>query len=255
MSWQLYFDRAKRSTSPVAVDKQLVGPIPPGFEARGLTIDGLWGVYERRQGLDQIQITELPAQYRVSVSNPVVSGNQLSQPTSQSNQNGNALKGLAALGLGVLGAAAIGKAIGGSQNSTAPDPKQAHRVFISHSWTYENHFTEVKEFLDDAYGFEYFDHSVSSDNPIDAQLPNHLRKKIRDQMRSTSVVLVLAGMYVAHSDWIQEEIEMANEMEKPMIGVIPAENDRVPALVQEHATELVEADGTAILNAIEQHAT
>lgn len=66
----------------------------------------------------------------------------------------------------------------------------------------------MKSLLDDAYGFEYFDHSVSSEDPIDAQLPNHLRSKIRDQMRSPSVFLVLAGMYVAHSDWTQEEIEM-----------------------------------------------
>lgn len=255
MSWKHHFDRAKRSTIPVAVDKQQVGPIPPGFEAQGLTINGLWGVYERQQGLDQIRITELPAQYRVSVSNPVANSNQLSQPASQSSRNGNSLKGLATRGLGVLGAAAIGKAIGGSQSSTAPDPKQAHRVFISHSWTYEDHFKEMKELLDDAYGFEFFDHSVSSDNPIDAQLPNHLRKKIRDQMRSTSVVLVLAGMYVAHSDWIQEEIKMANGMGKPIIGAIPAENDRVPAVVQKYATETVEADGTAILDAIERHAT
>lgn len=255
MSWRHYFDRARRSTSSVAVDKQHIGPIPPGFEAQGLTINGFWGVYERQQGLDQIRIVELPAQYRVSVSNPVARSNQLSHPTSQTNQNSNSLKGLAAVSLGILGAAAMGKAIGGSQSSTAPDPKEAHRVFISHSWAYENHFRDVKELLDDAYGFEYFDHSVSSDDPIDAQLPNHLRKKIRDQMRSTSVVLVLAGMYVAHSDWIQEEIEMANEMGKPIIGVVPAENDRVPVAAREHATELVETDGTAILDVIKRHAT
>lgn len=254
MSWQHHFDRARRSTTPVAVDKQQVGPIPPGFEAQGLTINGLWGVYEREQGLDRIRITELPAQYRVSVSNPVASGNQLPQPTTQSSQNGNSLKGLAALGLGILGAAAIGKAIGGSQSSTAPDPKQAHRVFISHSWRYEDHYKEVKSLLDDAYGFEYYDHSVSSDDPIDAQLPNHLRSKIRDQMRSTSVVLVLAGMYVAHSDWIQEEIELAADMGKPVIGVIPDGNDKVPNIVEEHATELVEADGSQILDTIERQA-
>jgi len=254
MSWQHHFDRGRRSTTPVAVDKQQAGPIPPGFEAQGLTINGLWGVYEREQGLDRIRITELPAQYRVSVSNQVASGNQLPQPATQSSQNGNVLKGRAALGLGILGTAAIGKAIEGSQISTAPDPKQAHRVFISHSWRYEDHYKEVKSLLDDAYGFEYYDHSVSSDDPIDAQLPNHLRSKIRDQMRSTSVVLVLAGMYVAHSDWIQEEIEMAADIGKPVIGVIPDGNDKIPNIVEEHATELVEADGSQILDAIERQA-
>lgn len=254
MSWQHHFDRARRSSTPVAVDKQQVGPVPPGFESQGLTINGLWGVYDRQQGFETVRITELPAQYRVSVSNPVASGNQLPQPTSKSNQGGNSLQGLAALGLGALGVAALGKALGGSKSSSAPDPKQAHRVFISHSWRYEDHYEEVKSLLDDTHGFEYFDHSVSSDDPIDAQLPNHLRSKIRDQMRSTSVVLVLAGMYVAHSDWIQEEIEMAADMDKPIIGVIPEGNDQIPNIVEEHATELVEADGRQVLDAIERQA-
>lgn len=94
---------------------------------------------------------------------------------------------------------------------------------------------------------------MSSDEPLDAQLPNHLRKRFRDQIRSTSVVLVLAGMYVAHSQSIQDEIEIASEMGKPIIGVIPPENERIPTVVKENATELVAADGSAILDAIERH--
>jgi hypothetical protein len=255
MSWQHHFDRARRSSSPISVDKQKAGPIPPGFESRGLVIDGFWGVYQRQQGFDRIQITERPSTYHISVSNPVGSENQLSQPVSQANQDNDLLEDLAKLGIGVLSAAAIGKAVGGSESRTTPDPEQAHRVFISHSWAYEDQYKEVKELLDRARGFEYFDHSVSSEDPIDANLPSHLRKKIRDQIQSTSVVLVLAGMYVAYSDWIQEEIEIADEMGKPVIGVVPTENDRVSTIVREHATELVEADGSEILDAIDRHAT
>lgn len=255
MTWQHHFNRARQSRIPVAVDKQNVGPIPPGFEAQGLKLNGLWGVYQRQQGVETIKITELPAQYRVSVSNMVTGNNPLQQSRATGTQQGNVLKGITALGLGALGLAAIGKALSGSQSTTAPDPKQAHRVFISHSWRYEDHFEEVKQLLDDAYGFEYFDHSVSSDEPLDAQLPNHLRKKFRDQIRSTSVVLVLAGMYVTHSEAIQDEIEIASDMGKPILGVIPLGNEQVPNLVEENTTELVPADGNEILDAIERHAT
>lgn len=235
--------------------KQQVGSIPPDFESQGLIINGIWGIYERQYGSETVRIIEFPTQYRVSISNMVTGNNQFQQPRKTGSQQRNALKRLATLGLGALGLAALGKAFGGSQISTTPDPRQAHRVFISHSWRYEEHFEEVKGLLDDAYGFEYFDYSVSSDDPLDAQLPNHLRKKFRDQIRSTSVVLVLAGMYVAHSEAIQDEIEIASEMEKPIIGVIPPENERVPSIVQENATELVAADGNAILDAINRHTT
>lgn len=255
MSWSHHFDRARRSSSPVSVDKQQVGPLPPNFEKQGFSIDGIWGIYERSQGLETTRIYELPNQYWVSVSDPIAQSSPLLQQNQENDQQGNQMSKW--VGLGVLGAAAValGKAIGGSQSESPPDPKQAHRVFISHSWDYEDHFEEVKSLLDNGRGFQYFDHSVSSDEPIDAQLPNHLRKKIRDQMRSTNVVLVLAGMYVPHSDWIIEEIEMAMEMEKPIIGVVPEENDRVPNIVQEKATELVDADGKEVLEAIERQAT
>jgi len=264
MNWEHHFNRARGSILPVTVNKQEVGGIPYGFEAQSVTIDGVYGVYERHDGFGKIRITEVAGQYIVSVSdraanNPKLQqaaniGDNKLQPRSTGSQNGVGKKGLATLGLAIgAGAIAAGKAISDSESPSIPDPKQGHRVFISHSWRYEDHYEQVKSLLDNADRFEYFDHSVSSEDPIDAQLPNHLRSKIRDQMQSTSVFLVLAGMYVAHSDWIQEEIEMAADMEKPVIGVVPGENDKVPNIVEEHATELVETDGNQILDAIERH--
>jgi len=255
MTWQHHFNRARRSTGAVTVDKNQVGPIPPDFEQQGIALKGVWGTYERDRGVETIQIRELPAQYRVSVSNLVGQNSPLAQPASNTQQQSPSLKKVIGGGIGILGLAALGKAIRGSGSSSAPDPQQAHRVFISHSWAYEEQYEEVESLLENAYGFEYFDHSVSQDDPIDAQLPNHLRKKLRDQMQTTDIVIVLAGMYVAHSDWIQEEIDMAADMGKPIIGVIPAENDRVPNVVEDHAAELVDADGSAVLDAIERHAT
>lgn len=265
MTWQHYFNRARRSNGPVGVNKQDVGAMPFGFESQGITVNGIWGVYERHEGFEKIRIYELPGQYLITVSNTAADNPRIQQPTgintrqlqpaSSGSQQGNNWKGLAGLGLLLGGAAlAVGKAFSDSQQASAPDPEKAHRVFISHSWRYEDDFEEVKSLLDDAYDFEYFDHSVSSDEPLDAQLPNHLRKKFRDQIRSTSVVLVLAGMYVAHSDSIQDELEIAADMGKPIIGVIPDGNDQVPNIVEQHATELVEANGRQILDAIKRYA-
>lgn len=259
MNWQHHFNRSRRSSSSVSVNKQQVGSIPPNFESQGFMINGLWGVYERERGPETIRIIETPTQYRVSVSSSISTNGSLSQPVDPADQNGGGLRelalGLGALGVGLgLGVAALGKAIGDSKDGSIPDPKQAHRVFISHSWRYEDHYEEVKSLLDDAHGLEYFDHSVTSDDPIDAQLPNHLRSKLRDQMRSASVVIVPAGMYVAYSDWIQAEIEMAADMEKPIIGIIPEGNDQTPNIVEKHAVELVENESRRMLDAINSHA-
>lgn len=79
MSWQYQFNRARQSTGPVAVDKRQVGEIPRGFEAQGITIDGVWSVYEQQRGVEKIRITELLGKYLVSVSHQTTS---LKQPSN-----------------------------------------------------------------------------------------------------------------------------------------------------------------------------
>lgn len=45
---------------------------------------------------------------------------------------------------------------------------------------------------------------------------------------------------------------MTNQIRKSIIGAIRTGNNRVPGEIQEQATELIEADGTAIVDAIER---
>lgn len=154
---------------------------------------------------------------------------------------------LAMGGLIVVGAAVV-KSI--SENQTQG---KVHRVFISHSWKYSDHFHEIKSMLDDAPGVEWYDHSVTSNDPIEAWLPNHLRKKLRDKIRTTNIVIVLAGMYTAHSAWMEEEIKIATSMGKPIVGIIPPGNERAPRVVQDHADEIVRFERREILRSIRKH--
>lgn len=254
MSWEHHFNQSRGSIG-VTVPKNEVGQIPWDFNSVSVNIDGVFGVYEGQRGTETIRITELPIVYWVSVENnqPQIYPNVF-EPTITPADTGPNIqlspKQKAGIGGGILLALA-GLAYDRSKSQTST--VQAHRVFISHSWKYEDQFQEIKSLLDEVWGFEWYDHSVSSDEPIDAQLPNHLRSKLRDQIQSTHVVLVLAGMYTAHSEWMEVEIELAADMGKPVIGVIPPDNERAPKIVKQHATEIVPFDGGAILDAIRNH--
>jgi len=68
------------------------------------------------------------------------------------------------------------------------------------------------------------------------------------------VVLILAGMYAAHSDWIQFEIEFSQLLSKPIIGVRPWGAERVPQAVQDAAAEIVGWNTDSIVSAIRKHA-
>ena len=55
-------------------------------------------------------------------------------------------------------------------------------------------------------------------------------------MKPTQVVIVLAGMYAAHNDSNQFEINEAQRLKKPIIGVRPWEQERVAQVVQTATT-------------------
>lgn len=52
---------------------------------------------------------------------------------------------------------------------------------------------------------DFRNYSVPKHDPLDSS--GKLKKQLLDQMNPVQVVIILAGMYAAHSEWIQYEIE------------------------------------------------
>ena len=73
-------------------------------------------------------------------------------------------------------------------------------------------------------------------------------------MNPTQVVIVLAGMYVNHSDWIQFEIDEAKRLNKPIIGVRPWDQQRVPRAVESIAIVMHGWNIAPIVDSIRQFA-
>ncbi len=53
------------------------------------------------------------------------------------------------------------------------------------------------------------------------------------QINPSQIVVILGGMYAAYSGWIEYEINEAKRLEKPIIGVRPWGQERMPRIVQE----------------------
>lgn len=84
--------------------------------------------------------------------------------------------------------------------------------------------------------------------PLDTD--DMLRKNLRDQIRPADVMLVLVGMYTAHCEWMDWEMEFARRIGKPTIGVKPWGNVQVPVVVQRNADEIVGWNRDTIVAAI-----
>lgn len=131
---------------------------------------------------------------------------------------------------------------------------KTYDVFISHAWTYHDDYYRVEKFLNDASYFRWRNYSVPEHDPLQPSSTSALKEQLRRQIRPVNVVLILAGMYVAHSDWIQFEIDFADAISKPMIGIRPWGQQRIPSAVTDSVDEMVGWQTTSIVSAIRKWA-
>ena len=128
-----------------------------------------------------------------------------------------------------------------------------YNLFISHSWSYGDEYEGLVNLLDKAAcdGFYYKDYSVPKDDPIHhANNDKQLKDAIRNQMKYASCVLILAGVYATYSKWINIEIELAKEMGKKIIAIVPRGAERISKTVNDNANEIVKWNTDSIVKAI-----
>lgn len=115
---------------------------------------------------------------------------------------------------------------GGGTQATI-DRRQDYAIFTSHSWDYDQEYARLTRLLSDADRFEFRDYSVPKEEKFDTKTDAELEEIIREkQIKPSSVVIVLAGLYSTHSDWIEKEVRIAEKEGKPILGVKPWGNDR-----------------------------
>ncbi len=127
-------------------------------------------------------------------------------------------------------------------------------MFISHSWHYPDPYKIVKGWLDNASNFSWSDYSVPFYDPLDADTERKLKKEIKQQISACSCVVILAGMYVSYSKWIGYEIDTAVEMGKPIIGVKPWGQERIPNKVSDNADVMVGWNSSSVVQAVRDNA-
>jgi len=128
-----------------------------------------------------------------------------------------------------------------------------YRLFISHAWHRHEAYDRVKRFMDDAPYFIYSNYSVPSDKAFDRMSTSQLEEQIRQQIRPVESVIILGGLYVSYSKWIQFEIDYAKSLMKPIIGVQPWGAQRMPSAVQNAANTIVGWNSSSIVKAVREY--
>jgi hypothetical protein len=93
---------------------------------------------------------------------------------------------------------------------------RTYKIFISHAWHRSEDYERVVQFLNGAPRFQWDNLSVPEHNPI---LDPEPQTQLRNQMRPADAFLIIAGMYAAHSGWIDFELDFARRIGRPVIGI------------------------------------
>ena len=104
-----------------------------------------------------------------------------------------------------------------------------YNLFISHAWKYNSEYYNLEDMLNSASNFSWKNYSVPQHDALDTKTDKELEEALHRQISPCSCVLIIAGMYYNYRKWIQKEIDIAHEYNKPIIVIRPRGQERMPS--------------------------
>lgn len=129
---------------------------------------------------------------------------------------------------------------------------KTYGLFLSHMWRKidNSEYYRLESLLNQANNFAWRNCSVPEHDPLGTKTDKELREALDRQIRPVNCFLIISGMYVNHRRWIQEELDIAKSYGKPIIGIIPQGQERIPLEVQNSAKEMVRWNTDSIVAAV-----
>ena len=128
----------------------------------------------------------------------------------------------------------------------------AKQLFISHSWSYSEPYVSMVSLLNNRLYFEWKNFSVPETKAFGLMPINRLQEEIRQQIRPVNCVIIIGGMWTNHSDWIQFEMDYAESIGKPILGVRPRGAKVMPTAVISKADKVVSWNADSIVAGIRE---
>lgn len=130
---------------------------------------------------------------------------------------------------------------------------KTYNLFISHAWDYNSDYYSLEKKLKEDPWFSFKNYSVPQHDTLKTKTNKELDEALCRQIAPTSVVLIIAGMYYNHRQWIQREIEIAKAYRKPIIVIRPWGAERMPSELTTSDFIQVNWQTSSIIEAIKRY--
>lgn len=125
-----------------------------------------------------------------------------------------------------------------------------YNIFISHSWDHLDDLNGLRSLLNNRGYFNVSFEEYTPENPINSSNVEYMRRRIRERISNSDVVIGMAGVYASHSEWMRWELETARALGKPVLGVVPWGQINVSQVVKDNAKEVVRWNTESIVEAV-----
>jgi hypothetical protein len=117
-------------------------------------------------------------------------------------------------------------------------------IFISHNGEGDEEYLEFFRRLLEAPDFEWKDQGVPGENS---------EPQLREQIEKAEIVIILTGLYYRYQNLIKKQIEIARNLDKPIILIRPYGLEDVPAELEKIAKAVKGWNRVCIVEAIEEN--
>lgn len=128
-----------------------------------------------------------------------------------------------------------------------------YKIFISHSWSYTEDLGALQKLLNERGYFNVTFLEATKKTPINSENAVYVKTVLKARIVQSDIVLVLAGVYATHSDWMIWELETAKANNIPIVGVIPRGQERISTEVYTRSIVNVRWNTESIVDAIRTH--
>jgi predicted esterase YcpF (UPF0227 family) len=127
-----------------------------------------------------------------------------------------------------------------------------YNIFISHSWKYGTDYYTVEDWIDNS-DLDWKNMSVPAHDAKNANSNEELEQMIDNNIKNSTGIIIIAGMYTNYSEWIDKEIDIALAYNKPMIGIKPRGNPHIPLKISKNVNKVVNWNSSSLIDAIEEY--
>jgi hypothetical protein len=123
------------------------------------------------------------------------------------------------------------------------DESEIYNIFISQLKDDDEEYNRFIGKLEASYDFQWKNHSIFDRTD---------KEQLTEQMKNVDVVIILSGMYSKNKNLIQQEIDLARKLEKPIVIIRPYGMENVPGSIEDTASEVVGWNTSCIIDSVRE---